>query len=159
MRGRAHVTRVAVVLCERLGTWAAQLRPRLQDRPVRWFETRSAADLDAALAGVACPVVVMDLGSDPVDGLSQLDRVVQQSPAARVLVLDPGSVEGVGELARELGATHVISGFVPPPEVASLIDRWITLAAAQSEREGWARPVSTETPLDAEGWLEAVLRD
>ena len=87
-------------------------------------------------AGVACPVVVMDLGSDAVDGLSQLDRVVQQSPAARVLVLDPGSVEGVGELARELGATHVISGFVPPPEVASLIDRWITLAAAQSERRG-----------------------
>ena len=124
---------------------------------MRWFETRSAADLDAALAGVACPVVVMDLGSDAVDGLSRLGRVVQQSSAARVLVLDPESVEGVGELARELGATYVISGFVPPPEVASLIDRWVNLAAAQSEREGWTRPVSSETPLDAEGWLESVL--
>ena len=39
---------------------------------MRWFETRSAADLDAALAGLACPVVVIDLGRDPVGGLSQL---------------------------------------------------------------------------------------
>ena len=95
---------------------------------------------------------------DPVGGLSQLEQLARQSPAALVLVLDPGSIEGVRELARELGATHVISGFVPPPEVAALIDRWITLAAAQTEREGWSRQVSTETPLDAEGWIEAVLR-
>lgn len=152
------MTRVALVLSEPLGTWAAQLRPRLDSRPVRFFEARSAAEFDAAIAGVACPVVVIDLGGDPIDGLGRLDRVVRQSPAARVLVLDPLSVDGVGDLARELGATHVISGFVPPPDVAALIDRWIALAVAQTEREGWTRPIPAETPLDAESWLEAVLR-
>ena len=74
------MARVAVVLCERLGTWAAQLRPRLQDRPVRWFETRSAADLDAALAGVACardgtaPVAAMVSPAAPA--VSRLRRLV-----------------------------------------------------------------------------------
>ena len=51
---------------------------------------------------------------------------------ARVLVLDPERQEGVAALARELGATHVISGFVTPPEVAVLIDRWITLAEGKT---------------------------
>ena len=44
-RGRI-LTRVAVILHERLGNWIRQLRPRLHDQPVRWFETRSRADLD-----------------------------------------------------------------------------------------------------------------
>jgi hypothetical protein len=104
-------------------------------------------------------VVVIDLGKCPVEGLNSLDRVIRLSPAARVLVLDPGSTEGVADLARELGATHVISGFVPPPEIAALLDRWIGLAAKQAEREGWSRPVSIGVPLDAEGWLEIALRD
>jgi DNA-binding NarL/FixJ family response regulator len=150
------VTRVAVVLHERRGTWARQLRPRLQDRPVRWFETRSAADLAAALLGVSCPVVLIDLRKNAADGLSDLDQIIRSSPAARVLVLDAEAHEGVGELARELGATHVISGFVPPPVVASLIDRWITLAAAQTQREGWSRNLTDEAPFDAESWLESA---
>ena len=40
----------------------------------------------------------------------------------------------------------MISGFVPPPEVAGRIDRWIRLAAEQIEREGWSRPLAAESP-------------
>jgi hypothetical protein len=123
---------------------------------VRWFETRSGADLDAVLLGISCPVVLIDLRNHAADGLSDLDRVLRLCPAARVLVLDPEAHEGVRELARELGATHVISGFVPPPEVARLIDRWITLAAAQTSREGWSRTLAAEVPFDAESLLEAT---
>jgi hypothetical protein len=147
-----------MIVHERLGTWAGQLRPRLQDRPVRFFETRSEDDLEMAVSGLACPVVVIDLGKSPAEGLESLDRVIRLSPAARVLILDPGSTEGVAELAKELGATHVISGFVPPPEVAAHLDRWIGLAAEQAEREGWSRSVTIGVPLDAEGWLEIALR-
>ena len=149
---------MAVILHERLGTWAGQLRPRLQDRPVRWFETRSTADLDAAILGLACPVVVIDLRRN-VEGLRDLDRVMKLAPGARTLVLDPEAHEGVAALARELGATEVISGFVPPPEVACRIDRWISLAAVQIDREGWSRPLPADSPLESESWLETALSD
>jgi DNA-binding NarL/FixJ family response regulator len=153
------LTRVAVILHERRGNWAGQLRTRLQDRPVRWIETRSAADLGAALLGLACPVVLIDLRNHAAQGLDDLDRAIRQSPAAKVLVLDPDAIEGVVELARELGASLAISGFVPPPEVASLIDRWIKLAVAQTEREGWSRSLAAEPPFDAESLLELALSD
>jgi len=148
--------RVAVVLHERLGTWAGQLRPRLQGRLVRWFETRSQADLTEVLTGLLNPVVLIDLTRNLLEGLRDLDRVVTLAPGARVLVLDPEAHEGVSSLARELGATHVISGFVPPPEVAHMIDRWILLATPIGEREGWSRRLEAESPTDAEGWLDAA---
>jgi len=151
------LTRVAVILHERLGIWSAQLRPRLQGRPVHWIETRSSADLDTALLGLARAVVLIDLRRNVVDGLNDLDRVLSLSPGARVLVLDPEAHDGVAELARELGATHVISGFVPPPEVARLIDRWITLAELQIDRAGWSRPVVADSPLDSDEWLQITL--
>ena len=153
------MTRTAVILHERLGTWSAQLRPRVQGRPVHWIETRSATDLDKALLGLACPVVLIDLKRNVVEGLSDLDRLMRLFPGARVLVLDPEAHDGVAELARELGATHVISGFVPPPEVACLIDRWITLADLQTDRAGWSRPMTTDTPLDPEEWLQIAAGD
>src|SRR5271157_3504707 len=150
---------MVVIVHERLGIWSAQLRPRVQGRPVHWIETRSAADLDKALLGRACPVVVIDLDRNVLEGLSDLDRLMRLFPGARVLVLDPEAHDGVAELARELGATHVISGFVPPPEVACLIDRWITLADLQTERAGWSRPLTTDPPVDLEGWLQIAAGD
>ncbi len=153
------MTRTAVILHERLGTWSAQLRPRMQGRPVHWIETRSATDLDKALLGLACPLVLIDLKRNVVEGLSDLDRSMRLFPGARVLVLDPEAHDGVAELARALGATHVISGFAPPPEVASLIDRWITLADRQIERAGWSRPIMTDTPLNPEEWLQTAAGD
>jgi hypothetical protein len=145
---------IAVVLHERLGTWAGQLRARLQDLPVRWYETRSAADVEEAIRGMACPVVLIDLSRNVVEGLRQLDQITARSPGARVLVLDPDSIKDVPMLARELGATHVISGFVPPPRVAALIARWVDLAAREMTRGEWSRQPVADPPADLDGWLE-----
>jgi len=150
------LTRTAVILHERWGTWSAQLRPRVQGRPVHWIETRSANDLDKTLIGLACPVVLIDLKRHVLEGLGDLDHLRRIFPGALVLVLDPETHDGVAELARELGATQVISGFAPPPDVACLIDRWITLAELQSERAGWSRPMTADTPLDPEEWLQST---
>ncbi|MFO0889405.1 MAG: hypothetical protein U0790_09730 [Isosphaeraceae bacterium] len=151
------MARVAVVLHERLGRWSAQVRPRLADRPVRWCETRSSGDLSAVLTGLAAPVILIDLSRQLREGLSDLSLAAAICPDALILVLDPDSQEGVGPLARELGATHVLSGFVPPPEVADLVDRWIRLAGRAQDRGEWSRPLAANTPLGPEDWLEAAL--
>ena len=153
------MTRTLVILHARLGTWSAQLRARMQGRSVHWIETRSAADLDKAVLGLAAPVVLIDLKRNVVEGLGDLDRLVRIAPGARVLVLDPDAHDGVADMVREMGATHVISGFAPPPEVACFIDRWITLADRQTDRAGWSRPVTTDTPLDPEEWLHIAVGD
>ena len=100
MREGLIVTRVAVILHERRGNWARQLRPRLHNQPVRWFETRSRADLTGVLTGLACPVILIDLGRHPAAGLMDLDLVLRLVSDARVLVLDPGSHDEAAGLAR-----------------------------------------------------------
>jgi len=154
-----NLTRVAVILHERLGNWVRQLRPRLHHQPVRWFETRSRADLAGVLTGLASPVVLIDLARHPAAGLMDLDLVVRQASDARVLVLDPESHHEAAGLARELGATHVVSGFVPPPYVAALLTRWIALAERHIERDGWSRTSFPESQSSRWGWLAAYLGD
>jgi hypothetical protein len=134
-------------LHERLGNWAAQLRPRLHDLPIRWFETRTRADLEAVLTGLPCPVVLIDLGKHVASGLVDLHAVLTHAPEALVLVRNAESDPEVTSLARELGAIHVLSGFVPPPEVAALLARWVSLAGRQIERGGWSRISSTDLNL------------
>jgi hypothetical protein len=153
------LARVAVILHERLGNWARQLRPRLHDQPARWFETRSRADLEAVLPGLASPVVLIDLGRDPAAGLTDLDLVVRTTSDARVLVLDPEAHDGVAGLARELGATHVVSGFLPPPIVAGLLTRWIDLAKRRIACDGWSRNGAADSGNGPWGWLAAYLGD
>jgi hypothetical protein len=153
------LTRVAVILHERLGNWVRQLRPRLHDQPVRWFETRSRTDLADVLTGLACPVVLIDLGRFPAAGLMDLELVVQRASDARILVLDHERHEGAVGLARELGATHVVSGFVPPPVVATLLTRWIGLAQRQITRDGWSRTSFPGSPTSRWDWLDAYLGD
>jgi chemotaxis response regulator CheB len=148
------MARVAVILHERLGTWSAQLRPRLRDRPVHWIETRSRGDLDQALVGLAHPVILIDLRRNVEEGLVDLFHIKSRTSDALVLMVDSEAHKGVAALARELGATHVLSGFVPPPEVASLIDRWINLAEPRIKTSGWARPLPANEPLDLEEWLQ-----
>ena len=140
------MTRVAVILHERLGHWNRQLRPRLHDRPIRWFETRSRADLDSLLIGLACPVVLIDLGRHPIEGLKDLDahcrsgfRCAQCSCSTRTPT-------------TRLPAWRVSwapltswPGFVPPPIVARLLARWIELARRQLEAR---RLVANFVPAD-----------
>ena len=154
---RSPVTRNAVILHERLGNWVRQLRPRLLGHQIRWFETRSRGDLEAALAGLACPVVVIDLGQRAAAGLTDLDLVRERVPDAWVLVLDPESNNEVPDLARELGATHVFSGFVPPPVVADLVARWVAAAALRLEVAGWSRTTFPETETEPWSWLTDLL--
>lgn len=146
-----------MVVHERLGTWARQIRARMAGRPIDWRETRSTADLEFAVAGAACPIVVIDLGLRPRAGLDALDRAMRTAPNALVLVLEPQWYEGVAQLARELGASEVISGPTPPPLVVALLTRWIPLARKRAEADGWSRTPEPE-PLDEPwSWLAPYL--
>lgn len=149
--------RATVILHERLGNWNRHLRPRLHQHPVRWLESRSLADLEGFLEGLAAPVVLVDLGRQPADGLTALAAIAARAPNARSLVLDPHATAGVRGLARELGATHVCSGFVTPPFVADLIARWIASARDRGEAAGWSRPSTPDSAGDSWNWLSDYL--
>ncbi len=145
--------RVAVILHERLGGWYRQLRPRLPGLPVRWLESRSIADLAGNLDGLASPVVLIDLGRWPIDGLLALEMVLDRAPDARVLVMNPESLPDAGDLARELGAALVWPGFAPPPEIAGLITRWVGQALDRTGTAGWSRTTFAESSTEPWGWL------
>lgn len=156
-----------VVTHERLGTWARQLRTRLGSTSmtpsggspngtgaggVRLVETRSGADLAAAVRGVATPIVLIDLGDRPLAMLEDLDEAARVAPGGLFLVLDPARRPGVPALARELGATLALTGVVPPPRVADLIVRWIPLARRRAEADGWSAPDDPRPePWEADG--------
>jgi DNA-binding NarL/FixJ family response regulator len=141
--------RQPMVIHERLGIWARQLRPRLASWPIRWAESRSAADLESLLARSPRPIVVLDLGNRPRSGLEALGCAVRAAPDVLVLVLDPAEHAGLATLARELGATLVLSGTVPPPAVAARLDRWLRLARRRAETDGWAGdPAAERDPWD-----------
>jgi hypothetical protein len=127
--------------------------------PIRWVETRSTADLEAALAGLACPVVLIDLGRRLRAGLEDLDRAVQVAPGGLFLVLDPEPEPrvGVATLARELGATHVCAGPVTPPEVARLLARWLPLAQRLAEGDGWSSIHEPGPQPEPWNWLAPLL--
>jgi hypothetical protein len=128
-----------VVTHERRGTWARHLRPRLAGAgPVRWVESRSGDDLERAVRGAACPVVVLDVADRPRAMLEDLDRAARAAPAGLFLVLDPRRHPGVAALAFELGATLALAGTIPPPRVAGLLLRWLPIARRRGETDGWA---------------------
>ncbi len=128
----------AVIIHERQANWARQLRPRLPGAAIDWTESRSTASLVESAGRSACPIVVLDLGDRPARGLEDLDAFHRAAPVALSLVLDPRSAAEIARLARELGATLVLSGVVVPPEVEALIRRWLPLARRRSEQAGWA---------------------
>ena len=72
-------------------------------------------------------------------------------------MLDPEAQAGADHPARELGATHVWTGFTPPPLVAELIARWIALARRGIESAGWSRTTFPETATDPWSWLSDYL--
>jgi hypothetical protein len=143
----------SVIIHERVANWSRQLRPRFRGWPIRWSETRSAASLVRAAAGSACPILVVDLDRQPVRGLRDLDEALQVAPNALTLVLDPLDREEVAQVARELGATLVLTGPVVPPEVERLLHRWLPIARARSEAEGW----SASTEPEPEAWEDPEL--
>lgn len=128
----------SVIIHERQANRARQLRPRFPGWPIRWIETRSTPDLTRAAARTPCPILVLDLGDHPARGLEDLGAALEVAPRAFSLVIDPGSQAGVAPLARELGATLVLSGVAVPPEVAAILARWLPMARRRAESDGWS---------------------
>ncbi len=130
---------------ERLGTWARQLRPRLVGSSkelgfARLVETRSTADLLAAVSRCPAPLIVIDVADRPRVMLDELDAVALAAPDALILVLDPLAHAGLAPLARELGATLVIRGVAAPPRVWEIVARWLPISIRRLERSGWSPP-------------------
>jgi hypothetical protein len=138
-----------IIIHERLGTWARQLRPRFAGWPVRWSESPSTASLIRVIGQSSCPILVLNLGDRPIRGLDDLDQAISLAPSALSVVLDPSNESEVALLARELGATLVLGGVVVPPTVEKLLQRWIPLAIQRNEREGWSPGRETDPDFPA----------
>ncbi len=130
--------RLPLIVHERIGRWARQLRPRVASWPVVLVESRSAADLQGAASRSASPLVVLDLSVRLRANLEAIGRAVAASPNALLLALDPSATSDLPLLARELGATHVLTGPATPPEVEAILARWLPLALRRAEGDGWA---------------------
>lgn len=135
---------------ERLARWARQLRPRLASLPIELVETRSRSDLLQALARHPAPLLLVDLEHRPVDRLGDLEAALATAPETLAVVVDPQRLPDVPRLCRELGVTEVLSGPVPPPEVAERFARWHSLNADRLPQVGWTR-LQTRTGPDQEG--------
>jgi hypothetical protein len=148
-----------LIIHERIGHWARQLRPRLADRSVRLVETRTWADLEDALRGpgIVFPIVVLDLGRRVKPALEDLDRARGLAPDALILVIDASNQPGLGLLARELGASHVFGGPIPPPVVSELIHRWLSLSERRAEASGWLGPAPPPSEPEPWNWLTPLL--
>jgi hypothetical protein len=121
--------------------------------PVRLVETRSRSEVVGAVRVAACPLLVLDVGDRPRPMLEDLAAAMAAAPNGLALVLDPGSHPGVALVARELGATLALTGFVPPPRVVSLLDRWLTCARRRTAADGWM--VGIEPAAEPwEAWLK-----
>lgn len=150
------MSRVLVIVHDRSETWHRQLRGRTTRPSTRWVETRTPNDLARALDLSTAPVVVISLGESIRPGLQDLALVSARSPDALAMVIDPVGRPGVAGLARELGAALAVGPETTPPRVASLVDRWIGLAARRLEAEGWSPAVAPD-PDTWESWLAALL--
>lgn len=148
-----------VVLHERMGAWSRRLRPRLADVPARWFETRSAAELLAAASACTSPVALIEAGSDPAPALGDLALLAASASSPLILFVDPKGRPEVLGTARDLGATLASSGRVTPPEVASLVARWLGLAQRAIAHEGWTRPIPADPARQPAEWVEEVVAE
>ena len=131
----------SIIVHERIAIWTEKLRPRFaSDHRVRWVESRSRADLISAVAAVGLDraIVLVDLGGRTLWGLEGLDALNEMSHNAWSLVLDPDLIPEVPVLARELGATLVLSGVTVPPRVETLLHRWLNPGVATT-----TQPVKT----------------
>lgn len=134
----------SVIIHERLAHWSRQLRPRFQGWPIRWFETRSGSSLRDAVRLSSHPILLFVIDERLSQGLKELDSALQGGQSAFCLVIDLLKRFEVVEIGRELGVTAVLSGVVVPPDVESLLRRWLSLASFRAEREGWFPSIEAE---------------
>ena len=133
-------SRITLIIHERLGNWARQLRPRMISPTLKVRETRSAADLALAVQQDRFALVVVDLRSGPAEMLADLNQNREQLADTLTLVLDPDQNPAAATLAQELGVTLVRSGFVSPPDIVRLLEQWALLAQQRINASGWFQP-------------------
>ena len=123
-------------------------------------ETRTGDDIETALVSTddPYPLALMDVGNRPVATLEELDRLKQVTPNAFVLVLDPEAHDEIPLTARVLGATHVISGQITPPEVARLLMRWKGLASERALKAGWRDEPAESSEPEPWNWISAIIK-
>ena len=130
--------RLPLIIHERIGHWARQLRPRVEAWPVKLIETRPGDDVATMARRSACPILVVDLGDRPKLGLEAIDQAYSTAPLALILALNSSKLPEVDTLARELGASRVLSGSINPPDVMTVLERWLPIAQKRAEADGWA---------------------
>ena len=123
---------------ERLGFWARQLRPRISEWGFGLVESRSVEDLQSAAEKSACPIILVDFRD--ADRIRFEDLLITRitAPASLILVLIPITLPSLSRIMIEAGATAVLPGSAPPPEVLGQLQRWIELARTRTLADGWA---------------------
>ena len=139
---------IPLIIFERRGRWAEQLRPRLQHRPVRIREARSAADCRRTLRGVRGSLAVLDLTPDPLAGLRALEAILDVDAQATVLVLAGRSLRHLAPLMLELGATHFVAEPPDPDVLAGWLDRFLSRATLPA---GGAAAPEAHGPVEESG--------
>jgi hypothetical protein len=123
-----------LIVCERLGHWAAALRRELHVPELRVYETRSLAECWEMLAGHPASFVVAELTRPAVQAL--LDRIVRlgkEFPPARAAVVAERDLAPCEWLVRESGAVHFCVSPREAGPLARLAVRHLE-AAPQPER-------------------------
>ena len=149
---------LVLVIHERIGTWARQLRPRL----VGVADPAGRDPVGGRPRGGAGRRGLPGRGDRPgpparAPGSKTSTARCAVAPDALVLVLDPEAHDGVAPLARELGATHVVAGPATPPAVAALLARWLPLARRRAEADGWSVAREPEPEPEPWNWLRPLL--
>jgi len=127
-----------VIVCERRGTWAAELRRYFGDgTPLRALETRSAAGCFAELQKSPASAVIWELGVAAFDILCDaLLRQRNEFPASCTLVAGTRRDAAKEWILREAGAVHAVFS---PRELA---------AAAQIALRHLSRVTEPSTTLE-----------
>ena len=96
-----------LIVCERLGRWAAGLRRELGGADVRPQETRGMADCWGVLAEAPASLAVVELTTAGAgELLGRMAWLPQDFPLARVAVVADRSLADCGWLMREAGAVY-----------------------------------------------------
>jgi dimethylglycine dehydrogenase len=137
---------------------------------IRFATTREELDHFRRVEGVAANIGfrMQVIGPDEIRRINPF--VTTTGVLAGAWTLDDGYVDpssacnAMAFAARELGATLVLGGQVPPPRVMDLLARWLRLAEQRTEADGWT--AESEGPPrnwnqiipSAPSWLTLPLR-